>query len=108
MWAWRTRTSGPGETNIEDRDGSDFSTQPEAQASLCTISPATRSGGERRRKRAVWGGANRDLPSVYYRIEQEKQRSSRRHDLFGASAGDIPPDQQIATLQDVTPALSVC
>jgi hypothetical protein len=29
--AWRDRTSGPGETNVEDRDCSDFSTQPEAQ-----------------------------------------------------------------------------
>ena len=30
-WAWRDRTSGPGETSVEDRDCSDFSTQPEAQ-----------------------------------------------------------------------------
>ncbi|MCS4051298.1 thermonuclease family protein [Salinibacter ruber] len=30
-WEWRDRTSGPGETSVEDRDCSDFSTQPEAQ-----------------------------------------------------------------------------
>jgi len=30
-WEWRDRTSGPGETSEEDRDCSDFSTQPEAQ-----------------------------------------------------------------------------
>ncbi|MCS4116002.1 endonuclease YncB(thermonuclease family) [Salinibacter ruber] len=30
-WAWRDRTSGPGETSAEDRDCSDFDTQPEAQ-----------------------------------------------------------------------------
>jgi len=30
-WVWRDRTSGPGETLVEDRDCSDFSTQPEAQ-----------------------------------------------------------------------------
>jgi endonuclease YncB( thermonuclease family) len=30
-WEWRNRTSGPGETSVEDRDCSDFSTQPEAQ-----------------------------------------------------------------------------
>lgn len=30
-WAWRDRTSGPGETSVEDRDCSDFDTQPEAQ-----------------------------------------------------------------------------
>jgi len=30
-WKWRDRTSGPGETSMEDRDCSDFSTQPEAQ-----------------------------------------------------------------------------
>ena len=29
-WEWRDRTSGPGEA--EDKDCSDFSTQPEAQA----------------------------------------------------------------------------
>ena len=28
---WRDRTSGPGETSVEDRDCSDFDTQPEAQ-----------------------------------------------------------------------------
>ncbi|MCS4193545.1 endonuclease YncB(thermonuclease family) [Salinibacter ruber] len=28
---WRDRTSGPGETSAEDRDCSDFDTQPEAQ-----------------------------------------------------------------------------
>jgi endonuclease YncB( thermonuclease family) len=30
-WKWRNRTSGPGETTVEDRDCSDFETQPEAQ-----------------------------------------------------------------------------
>ncbi len=30
-WEWRDRTSGPGETSVEDRDCSDFDTQPEAQ-----------------------------------------------------------------------------
>ncbi len=30
-WEWRDRTSGPGETSAEDRDCSDFDTQPEAQ-----------------------------------------------------------------------------
>ncbi|MCS4155767.1 endonuclease YncB(thermonuclease family) [Salinibacter ruber] len=30
-WAWRDRTSGPGETSVKDRDCSDFDTQPEAQ-----------------------------------------------------------------------------
>lgn len=30
-WTWRDRTSGPGETSAEDRDCSDFDTQPEAQ-----------------------------------------------------------------------------
>ncbi|ABC46393.1 thermonuclease family protein [Salinibacter ruber] len=30
-WEWRDRTSGPGETSFEDRDCSDFDTQPEAQ-----------------------------------------------------------------------------
>jgi endonuclease YncB( thermonuclease family) len=30
-WKWRNRTSGPGETSVEDRDCSDFDTQPEAQ-----------------------------------------------------------------------------
>ena len=30
-WMWRDRTSGPGETSAEDRDCSDFDTQPEAQ-----------------------------------------------------------------------------
>jgi len=30
-WKWRDRTSGPGETSAEDRDCSDFNTQPEAQ-----------------------------------------------------------------------------
>jgi len=30
-WKWRDRTSGPGETSVEDRDCSDFETQPEAQ-----------------------------------------------------------------------------
>jgi len=30
-WAWRDRTSGPGETSTQDRDCSDFDTQPEAQ-----------------------------------------------------------------------------
>jgi len=30
-WAWRDRTSGPGETSVEDRDCSDFRTQREAQ-----------------------------------------------------------------------------
>jgi hypothetical protein len=30
-WDWRDRTSGPGETSAEDRDCSDFDTQPEAQ-----------------------------------------------------------------------------
>jgi len=30
-WEWRDRTSGPGETTTEDRDCSDFDTQPEAQ-----------------------------------------------------------------------------
>ncbi|MCS4201579.1 thermonuclease family protein [Salinibacter ruber] len=30
-WAWRDRTSGPGETSVEDRDCSDFDTQPGAQ-----------------------------------------------------------------------------
>lgn len=30
-WEWRDRTSGPGETSGEDRDCSDFDTQPEAQ-----------------------------------------------------------------------------
>jgi len=30
-WEWRDRTSGPGETSVQDRDCSDFSTQPEAQ-----------------------------------------------------------------------------
>jgi len=30
-WEWRNRTSGPGETSVEDRDCSDFDTQPEAQ-----------------------------------------------------------------------------
>ncbi|MBB4060263.1 endonuclease YncB(thermonuclease family) [Salinibacter ruber] len=33
-WAWRDRTSGPGETSVEDRDCSDFDTQPEAQRFL--------------------------------------------------------------------------
>lgn len=33
-WAWRDRTSGPGETSVEDRDCSDFDTQPEAQRSF--------------------------------------------------------------------------
>lgn len=30
-WTWRDRTSGPGETSVEDRNCSDFDTQPEAQ-----------------------------------------------------------------------------
>ncbi|MBB4090947.1 thermonuclease family protein [Salinibacter ruber] len=30
-WEWRDRTSGPGETSVEDRDCSDFDTRPEAQ-----------------------------------------------------------------------------
>ncbi|WP_259048399.1 thermonuclease family protein [Salinibacter ruber] len=30
-WAWRDRTSGPGETSVKDRDCSGFDTQPEAQ-----------------------------------------------------------------------------
>jgi len=30
-WEWRNRTSGPDESSIEDRDCSDFDTQPEAQ-----------------------------------------------------------------------------
>lgn len=30
-WDWRDRTSGPGEASVEDRDCSDFDTQPEAQ-----------------------------------------------------------------------------
>ncbi len=30
-WEWRGRTSGPGETSVEDRDCSGFDTQPEAQ-----------------------------------------------------------------------------
>ncbi len=30
-WEWRDRTSGPGETSVEDRDCGDFDTQPEAQ-----------------------------------------------------------------------------
>ncbi len=30
-WEWRDRTSGPGETSVEDRDCSGFDTQPEAQ-----------------------------------------------------------------------------
>ncbi|WP_103030004.1 thermonuclease family protein [Salinibacter altiplanensis] len=30
-WEWRDRTSGPEETSTQDRDCSDFSTQPEAQ-----------------------------------------------------------------------------
>ena len=30
-WAWRDRTSGPGETSPEDRDCTDFDTQPAAQ-----------------------------------------------------------------------------
>ena len=30
-WVWRDRTSGPGETSVEDRDCSDFETQPETQ-----------------------------------------------------------------------------
>ena len=30
-WEWRDRTSGPGETSTQDRDCSDFDTQPEAQ-----------------------------------------------------------------------------
>jgi len=30
-WTWRDRTSGPGETSAEDRDCSDFLTQPQAQ-----------------------------------------------------------------------------
>jgi len=30
-WTWRDRTSGPGETSAQDRDCSDFDTQPEAQ-----------------------------------------------------------------------------
>ncbi len=30
-WEWRDRTSGPGETSVEDQDCSDFDTQPEAQ-----------------------------------------------------------------------------
>lgn len=30
-WDWRERTSGPGETSVEDRDCSDFDTQAEAQ-----------------------------------------------------------------------------
>jgi endonuclease YncB( thermonuclease family) len=31
-WVWRDRTSGPGETSVENRDCGDFKTQPEAQA----------------------------------------------------------------------------
>lgn len=30
-WVWRDRTSGPGETSVEDRDCGDFEIQPEAQ-----------------------------------------------------------------------------
>ena len=30
-WEWRDRTSGPGESSIEDRDCSHFETQPQAQ-----------------------------------------------------------------------------
>ncbi len=30
-WEWRDRTSGPGETSVEDRDCSGFDTRPEAQ-----------------------------------------------------------------------------
>jgi endonuclease YncB( thermonuclease family) len=30
-WMWRDRTSGPSETSTQDRDCSDFDTQPEAQ-----------------------------------------------------------------------------
>lgn len=30
-WTWRDHTSGPSETSVEDRDCSDFETQPEAQ-----------------------------------------------------------------------------
>ncbi|MCS4169377.1 endonuclease YncB(thermonuclease family) [Salinibacter ruber] len=30
-WEWRDRTSGPGETSAEDRNCSDFDTQPESQ-----------------------------------------------------------------------------
>jgi len=30
-WVWQDRTSGPGETSVEDRDCSDFDTQLEAQ-----------------------------------------------------------------------------
>jgi endonuclease YncB( thermonuclease family) len=30
-WVWRDRTSGPGETSVEDRDCSDFEIHPEAQ-----------------------------------------------------------------------------
>ncbi|MCS4056809.1 thermonuclease family protein [Salinibacter ruber] len=31
-WAWRDRTSGPGETSVEDRDCSDFSSHRAAQS----------------------------------------------------------------------------
>lgn len=31
-WAWRDRTSGPGETSVEDRDCSDFDTHAAVQS----------------------------------------------------------------------------
>lgn len=31
-WEWRGRTSGPGETSVEDRDCSDFSSHSAAQS----------------------------------------------------------------------------